>query len=357
MSNIFEYKDSVAFHPGYYLKEIVDESGITQEEFAKRLDTTPKNLSCLIRGEQSVSVDMAIKLARMLGTTPNYWLNLQNAFDVKIAEFESEGMIDEEKEVLRCIGYKYFREHFGLPDLERKTTEQIRYLRRFLKVATLTVFKKSDLAVSFRCNTHAMAEKNIIRANVMVQIAMNEALGTASERFDKKKLQEAIQISLEQTRNHEGFYPIVREAFLKAGVIFSVVPNLPGSQLNGATKKIGNRVMLMVSDRRRFSDTFWFTLFHEIGHILNDDYGVSFEEETGDKEELANKYAADTLINPTQYQEFVSLNRFSIESIRKFADQINRDPGIVLGRLQNDGYVSQKEWQLSKMLKHKYEVI
>ena len=51
MGNYIEYDDKMAFHPGYYIKEIVEESGLTQEDFAKRLDTTPKNLSLLIRGE------------------------------------------------------------------------------------------------------------------------------------------------------------------------------------------------------------------------------------------------------------------------------------------------------------------
>lgn len=77
MSNFVEYKDKVAFHPGYYIKEYVDESGLTQEDFAKRLDTTPKNLSILIRGDQSLSVDMVMKLSRMTGTSAEYWLNIQ----------------------------------------------------------------------------------------------------------------------------------------------------------------------------------------------------------------------------------------------------------------------------------------
>ena len=42
MSNYIEYNGKIAFHPGYYIKEIVEESGLTQEDFAKRLDTTPK---------------------------------------------------------------------------------------------------------------------------------------------------------------------------------------------------------------------------------------------------------------------------------------------------------------------------
>ena len=48
MSNYMEYNDKIAFHPGYYIKEIIEESGLTQEDFAKRLDTTPKNLSLLV---------------------------------------------------------------------------------------------------------------------------------------------------------------------------------------------------------------------------------------------------------------------------------------------------------------------
>ena len=90
MSNYVEYNDKIAFHPGYYIKEIVEQSGLTQEDFAKRLDTTPKNLSLLVRGEQSLSIDIAMKLSRMVGTSIYYWLNLQNAYDTLIAEFKSE---------------------------------------------------------------------------------------------------------------------------------------------------------------------------------------------------------------------------------------------------------------------------
>ncbi len=87
MSNYIEYKDKAAFHPGYYLKELVEESGMTQEDFAFRLGIPPKNLSLLIKGEQSLSIDIAAKLSRMQGTTVDYWLGLQKAYDEKITEF------------------------------------------------------------------------------------------------------------------------------------------------------------------------------------------------------------------------------------------------------------------------------
>ena len=99
MNNYIEYNDRVAFHPGYYIKEIVEQSGLTQKDFAKRLDTTPKNLSLLIRGEQNLSIDIAMKLSRMIGTSVNYWLNLQNTYDSLIATFKSDEELSRERTI------------------------------------------------------------------------------------------------------------------------------------------------------------------------------------------------------------------------------------------------------------------
>jgi len=355
MSNYIEYKDTIAFHPGYYIKEIVDESGLTQADFAKRLGTTPKNLSLLIRGEQSLSIDIAMKLSRMLGTSVRYWLNLQNAYDALVAEFKSEEELIQEREVFKQLDYNYFRDHFGLPNLNRRVNEQVQEVRSFLKVATLSVFKNRDMTVSFRSAVNGFSESNIIKANVMVQIAINKVLATSSPSFNKKKFESAVEYALSLTRDHKDFYPKIRNAFLEAGVVFVILPNLSGSKMNGATKKIGDKVMLMVNDRRLYSDTFWFTLFHEIGHIMNGDYGISFENEFSDNEEAANQYAEDKLIDSEKYAIFLDKHDFSLESIKKFADEIDRDPGIVLGRLENDHFVNYNDWRL-KSLKHQYAV-
>lgn len=355
MSNYIEYNDTIAFHPGYYIKEIVDESGLTQEDFAKRLDTTPKNLSLLIRGEQSLSIDIAMKLARMIGTSVSYWLNLQSSYDTLITEFKSDEELAIERKVFENLDYKYFRDNFGLPDLPRKIDEQIKEVRNFLNVATLKVFTKKDMAVSFRSSTEELTVANTIKANTMVQIATNKALKVDAPQFNKHKFEDAAKYALTLTRNHNGFYPLLYKAFLEAGVIFVILPNLSGSKINGATKKIGNNIMLMVNDRRLNADSFWFTLFHEIGHIVNGDYGISFEKETGELEELANKYAEESLIPRKQYQEFKEKEQFDLQSIVFFADQINRDPGIVLGRLQNDGIIGFDDWTM-KSLRHKYKI-
>ena len=355
MSNYIEYDDKIAFHPGYYIKEIVEESGLTQEDFAKRLDTTPKNLSLLIRGEQNLSIDIAMKLSRMIGTSVSYWLNLQNAYDALIAEFKSKEELAQERLVFSFLDYKYFREYFNLPDLPRKIDEQIVQVRNFLNVATLTVFKKPDMAVSFRSAMGEMSEANIVKANTMVQIATNIALKTEAPKFNKSIFEEAVSYALTLTKDHSTFYPLIKEAFCKAGVILVILPNISGSKINGATKKVGNNIMLLVNDRRLNSDTFWFTLFHEIGHIMNGDYGISFDLESGEQEEIADKFAEDMLIPCDQYQQFIAENRFDIQSIRRFAKRIDRDPGIVLGRLLNDGKVNYDDWSLNS-LRHKYKV-
>ena len=134
-----------------------------------------------------------------------------------------------------------------------------------------------------------------------------------------------------------------------------MLPNLSGSKINGATKKIGNNVMLMVNDRQMRSDTFWFTLFHEIGHILNGSFGISFKSEEGSQEDEADNYAAEKLIPSSDYESFISEGNFSPESIIRFAQSIKRDPGIVLGRLQKEERVRYDNTRYN-FLRHKYRV-
>lgn len=357
MSNYIEYNDRIAFHPGYYIKEIVEESGLTQEDFAKRLNTTPKNLSILIRGEQSLSIDIATKLSRMLGTTIAYWLNLQQAYDTMVAEFISDEELVKEREVFKFIDYKYFRDNFSLPNLARDIDEQIKKVREFLQVSSLNVLKENDLAVSFRSYSANLSESNIIKANTMVQIAINKVLQTDTPKYNKKRFEQAVEYCLTQTTNHSGFLPLIKRELYEAGVVLVVLPNLEGSGINGATKKVDGRIMLMVNDRRKYADTFWFTLFHEIGHIINGDYGITFRDNKNENECDADFYAQRKLIPQGKYEKFIDRHPFLDEmSIRHFADEINRDPGIVLGRLQNDGLISFKEKRLSSRLRHRYKV-
>lgn len=89
MSNFVEFNDKIAFHPGYYIKELVEESYLTREDYARLMDIAPETLSTLINGDQNLSAGIALKLARMLGTSETYWLNLQQSYDEMKAVFLS----------------------------------------------------------------------------------------------------------------------------------------------------------------------------------------------------------------------------------------------------------------------------
>lgn len=86
-NKIVEYKDMIAFHPGQYVEELIEEYNVTQKEFAERLGVSEMKLGKLVNGEESISNDIARKLAKVTNISMITWLNLQNAYDVKVTEF------------------------------------------------------------------------------------------------------------------------------------------------------------------------------------------------------------------------------------------------------------------------------
>ena len=86
-NKIIECKDRIAFHPGQYIGELIEDYQMIQKEFAEKLGVSPKTVSKLVNGEQSISNDIAQKLAKYTNISIKTWLNLQNAYDVKMAKF------------------------------------------------------------------------------------------------------------------------------------------------------------------------------------------------------------------------------------------------------------------------------
>ena len=86
-NKIVEYKDLIAFHPGQYVGELIEDYNLTQKEFAEKLGVSPKMIRKLVKGEQSISNEIAQKLEKLTNISMKTWLDLQNAYDVKMAEF------------------------------------------------------------------------------------------------------------------------------------------------------------------------------------------------------------------------------------------------------------------------------
>ena len=77
-----------AIHPGEFLKEILEELGLTQAAFADAIGVSPMRVSHLLKGQRPVTAELALRLGLALSQTPQYWLNLQAAFDLKVAQVE-----------------------------------------------------------------------------------------------------------------------------------------------------------------------------------------------------------------------------------------------------------------------------
>ena len=83
---IVEYKDAIAFHPGQYIGELIEDYQMTQNEFAEKLELSPTIISKLVNGDESISNDLAQKLEKLTNISMKTWINLQASYDRKVAE-------------------------------------------------------------------------------------------------------------------------------------------------------------------------------------------------------------------------------------------------------------------------------
>jgi len=74
------------FHPGDFLRETLEGLGVSQAQFARAIGVSPMRVSHVVKGTRPVTAELALLFGRALGQSPQYWLNLQAAFDLKTAE-------------------------------------------------------------------------------------------------------------------------------------------------------------------------------------------------------------------------------------------------------------------------------
>ena len=84
-------------HPGEFIQEILDDLGMSQAALARVLGVSPMRISHVIREERPVTAELALRLGRAFGQSAQYWINLQNAYDLKIAERKLKGSLSKVK--------------------------------------------------------------------------------------------------------------------------------------------------------------------------------------------------------------------------------------------------------------------
>ena len=349
----------MAVHPGYYLREYIEDVMLTQEEFAKRLGISGKQVSLILNEEASITLDIADKLSKLLGTSKEMWINLQNRYDMYVIEERNKEEYHKEKEIYRMIDKKFLY-MLGIVDENDNIDEGKRKLRIESLVSSLTLHLNKDIYSSYR--TALVKEeniKNIVCKNVWVSIASKLAKKEETNSFDEKKLISYIPLFRNMTLLSESeFYPKLKSMLSECGVSFVLLPSLKNSNINGVVKWISaDRVMMALNTRGAFNDKFWFSFFHELKHVLQkhkrkmiigEEGGNSIDEIL---EYEADEFAKNTLIDQN---DFDSLKVYTRESILEFAKSINIHPGIVVGRLQKEEKI---EYTHYNDLKVKYEVM
>ena len=210
---------------------------------------------------------------------------------------------------------------------------------------------------------HSDDIKSMVNSRAWFQIALNHAKEIDVSPFSSEKLKSYLpEIREMTTKDPSSFLPRLKQIFSECGVAFVILPHLKNSGINGAVKWINtDKVVLAMNDRKKYADTFWFSLFHEIQHVLQQKIKTVFVScidniSQFDKqlEDEADKFAQDYLIPPKEYLKFCPTKYTSDNEIISFAERIGIHPGIVAGRMQHDGIISQSR---CTKLKDKYIVL
>ena len=333
-------------HPGETLEEVLESRAMSQRELAIRTGVSEKHISTVIHAQKPISATFARKLEYALGIEASFWMNLQANYDQEMLEYEEVNNISVEeinvlkilKDVLECWS------GMGWIDISSDEATQVLGLRRICCVSNLLDIPRTSYVASYRVQV-----KNSV-ANVYVLFAwqrMCEILTediVVAESVDvtllRKKIPQIKEVMFADVSQIPGK---LERIFSECGISFRIVPNFRGAPVQGFIKRNGRSLILCMTTRQKWADVFWFTMFHEIAHILNDDTKtvfVDFDSVSAEIETAADKMACEFLLAPKAYMEFVGNGDFSKRSIEKFASLQHVKSYIVEGRLMKEGRIS-----------------
>ena len=345
-------KSVIAIPPGATIKEQLEDRKMTQKEFAIRMGMSEKHISKLINGEVKLTNDVALKLEFVLGIPAMFWNNLESRYREKIAEVESENQMDEDIEIAKKIPYNEMAKNGWVP-VVNKAVEKVCNLRKFFGVANLDILKNPYIQ-SIACRRLGDGEKADYALYAWAQCAKNEAADIVTDAINIDKLNKNMKnLRKMTTLTPEVFSDKLVELLSQCGIALVFLPHIGGSFLHGATFYSGDKIVIGLTLRGRDADRFWFSLFHEIGHIVLGHIGQP-EGTSKEDESAADEFARNILINNDKFDEFVNERDFSRDAILKFSKNIDIAPGIVVGRLQKERYI---DYSWYHDLKEQYTLI
>lgn len=326
--------------PGRTVMSRMDELGLDRARFAELVNAPINVVSALINGEHAITIDMAERLAEILGASPEFWFARECQYRESLDLLESE-------EWIQTLPVRDMVKAGWIHARPKLASNRIQECLNFFGVESFhewkRVFRPAIATAQYRVNERSRIVESALAAWLHQTTTMAQESDVGS--FDREELVRRVPAvkALTRQRDPEVFLPALRDELRQAGVALVVLPTIPGSPVSGATRILeGGAALIAVSGRYLSDDQLWFTVFHEIGHLLLhaqgglylDDFSVEAAS-TNDDEQTANQYAGETLL-PSSIRATIPAGRLIYRDVIRLAARAGVSPGVVVGQLQHD---------------------
>jgi HTH-type transcriptional regulator / antitoxin HigA len=329
--------------PGRILMRELEARGWTQKDLAEITGRPIQTINEIVQAKKQITPETALELAEAFGTSAEFWTNLEIGYRLHQARKEKqEHEIGRKSKLYSLAPISELVKRGWLP-----VTDSLEELEKqvcdFFGIDSIDESPK--VAINFRCAQERSPEEiaQLAWAKRVERVVSQQTVG----QFDRERLEAEIPSILACAEHLEDVRKIP-ELLRSLGVYFAIVPHLSKTYLDGAAFYLDGHPVVALTLRYDRIDSFWFTLMHELGHIVAGHQG-SYLDDLGnlaltDEELEANRLSANWLIDSLALEDFVRKHqpRFSRKEIEVFAQRQKRHPGIILGRLHNDQLIPHK---------------
>ena len=338
-----QYFPSVVFHPGETLAEKLDEMEMGPKEFALRTGKPEKTIIAIVNGKSSITPDMAVQFENVTRIPANFWMNHQRGYDEYIAREKRRTVIQEAVEWAKLFPLADMTKKKWLPQLatiEEKTIEMLAFFGFSNHKAWEDYYFNQQLKVAFRISLAQTNEPYAISA--WLRRGELQATELVANDYSEKKFKEVLpELKSIMASHPDDFFGRLQSICLEAGVKVVHTPCISKAPISGSTRWLNDTPFIQLTGRYNRNDSFWFTFFHEAGHILlhgkKDIFleKVEYSDKDRIKEKEADEFAIKWTLTDNEEFEILAAAPLSEDVIRNFAKQFNTHPAIIIGRLQH----------------------
>lgn len=330
-----------ATSPGQTLQDLMDEQGLTQRDLARRADLSPKHVNQLLHGLVSLSPAVAQKLELVTGMPARMWNQLEALYQSDLQRIQAKRDLEEYSGWLNTLPVKALLKRGVVPEIPDDQASRVQQMLSFFGVANVSAWDSvySSLECSFRQSVAHEIKPGAVAAWLRLgEIAAREIKCAP---FGPKGLRSALpELRSLTTEPPEVFVPEVQAICAGHGVAVVFVAEIEGARASGVMRWLTpEKALVQLSSRYKSDDHLWFTLFHELGHVLlhgKTDLWIEDGRSPGrdPKEAEADHFSSNILIPPGDAAGLATLK--SKAAVVEFACRIGIAPGVVVGRLQHD---------------------